>query len=94
MFCSDACHGQVVEALATAHGCKTEIEWMKIPYIPLVNDAKMVDLVERVAQRFGEPRGKWERLVEPSMAGEDFAFFAGDFHLYIQTRRSRFKIWR
>ena len=63
--------------MAKAHGCETVVEWMKIPYIPLVNDAKMVDLVERVAQRFGENQGKWERLAEPNMTGEDFAFFTG-----------------
>lgn len=67
---------QVVEAVAEAHGCNATIKWLKIPYIPLVNHAKMVDLVESVALKFGE-KGKWERLPDPNMTGEDFAFFTG-----------------
>lgn len=71
---------QVSESVAGAHGANVTIQWRTIPYIPLINDEGMVNLVERVAQKMA-PRSTWQRLPEPNMAGEDFAFFAGNFTL-------------
>ena len=52
------------------------MQWTEIPYIPVVNDPKMVSVLETVAKRFGE-HGQWQRMDEPLMVGEDFAFLAG-----------------
>ena len=67
---------QVVHTVADAHGCTATIKWTDIPYIPTVNNPKMVSLVETVAQRFGS-KGSWERLPAPTMGAEDFSFLAG-----------------
>ena len=67
---------QVVHTVADAHGCTATIKWTPIPYIPTVNNPKMVSLVETVAQRFGS-KGTWERLPAPTMGAEDFSFLAG-----------------
>lgn len=69
-------HTQVAHAVAGAHACNATIEWTKIPYIPVVNSPKMVSMLETVAKRFGQ-YGQWERMTEPLMVGEDFAFLAG-----------------
>ena len=66
----------MVHAVAGAHGCNATIGWTKIPYIPVVNDPQMVSVLETVAKRFGE-YGQWQRMEEPLMVGEDFAFLAG-----------------
>ena len=67
---------QVVHTIADAHSCNATIQWTKIPYIPVVNSPPMVSLLETVAKRFGE-YGSWQRMEEPLMVGEDFAFLAG-----------------
>ena len=66
---------QVVETVAAAHGCTTEIRWTEIPYIPVINDEGMFSLVENVAKKFGGGQ-TWEQMPEPFMVGEDFGFLA------------------
>ena len=70
MFCP-----QVVEAVAAAHGCNATVRWLDIPYIPVVNDEKVFNLVKTVANRFSESQ-TWEFMPEPFMAGEDFGFLS------------------
>ena len=70
---------QVVTTVADAHGCNATIQWTPIPYIPVVNTPAMVSLVERVAGRFGSS-GRWQRMEEPLMVGEDFGFMSGESH--------------
>ncbi len=67
---------QVVEGTAKLHGCTADVKWSEQAYIPTVNDAKMVSVVEEAARKLvGVDR--WQRLAEPTMAGEDFGFLAG-----------------
>lgn len=67
---------QVIEGTAKLHGCTAEVKWSAQAYIPTVNDAKMVSVVEEAATKLvGADR--WQRLAEPTMAGEDFGFLAG-----------------
>lgn len=66
---------KVVTTVADAHGCNATIAWTAIPYIPVVNTPGMVTLVERVAGRFGS-KGRWQRMEEPLMVGEDFGFMS------------------
>ena len=67
---------QVIEGTAKLHGCIAELKWSDQAYIPTVNDAKLVSLVEEAAGKLvGIDR--WHRLAEPTMAAEDFGFLAG-----------------
>ena len=67
---------QVIEGTAKLHGCTADVKWSEQAYIPTVNDAKMVSVVEEAARKLvGVDR--WQRLAEPTMAGEDFGFLAG-----------------
>lgn len=64
---------EVIKQTAALHGCSAaNISWQRRPYPPVVNDAKMADLVADVAGRLA----KFEWLDEPSMAAEDFSFMA------------------
>jgi len=66
----------VIEGTAKLHGCTAELKWSDQAYIPTVNDAKLVSLVEEAAGKLvGVDR--WHRLAEPTMAAEDFSFLAG-----------------
>ncbi|CAL5224261.1 g6919 [Coccomyxa viridis] len=66
---------EVIEGTAKLHGCTAEVKWSAQAYIPTVNDAKMVSVVEEAATKLvGADR--WQRLAEPTMAGEDFGFLA------------------
>ena len=67
---------QVIGCTAKLHGCSAELKWSDQAYIPTVNDAKLVSLVEEAAGKLvGIDR--WHRLAEPTMAAEDFSFLAG-----------------
>ena len=77
----------MVHAVAGAHSCNATIQWTKIPYIPVVNSPPMVSLLETVARRFGE-HGTWERMQEPLMVGEDFAFLSGNVFTLCNTSKA------
>jgi amidohydrolase/hippurate hydrolase len=64
---------QLVEGVAQSFGGRAEVK-MDPGYPALVNDDRMIDLVEKVA---GEVVGssKVVELKEPSMGGEDFAYY-------------------
>lgn len=69
---------EVITATALAHGCTSDVNWMEEvhPYYPpLVNDPWAANFMSEVA---GELLGKHAVVpdVEPTMAGEDFAFIA------------------
>ena len=55
-----------------AHGCTAAIEWSPRPYPPTVNDAGAAALVARVGARLAPT----QLLPEPTMAAEDFSFYA------------------
>jgi amidohydrolase len=64
---------ELVEGVAQSFGGRAEVK-MDPGYPALVNDDRMIDLVEKVA---GEVVGssKVVELKEPSMGGEDFAYY-------------------
>lgn len=67
---------QIIEGTAKLHGATAEVKWSEQAYIPTVNDAKLVSVVEAAAGKLvGAER--FERLAEPTMAAEDFSFLAG-----------------
>jgi amidohydrolase len=64
--------GEVCEATCRLFGARAEFTYSE-GYPPLLNDARSVELVSRVAAReFGADRVK---TVAPSMGGEDFAYY-------------------
>ena len=74
--------GQIITVTALLHGCTATVDWSEQAYPPTVNAAPLVSMVEEVAGKLvgdGEGGGKlvWQRIVEPSMAAEDFSFLAG-----------------
>ena len=76
-------HAQVITGTAALHGCAASVDWSEQAYPPTVNAAPLVALVEEVAGKLGgsgagEAAVKlaWQRIVEPSMAAEDFSFLA------------------
>ena len=76
---------QVIQGLATAHGCKAEVKWSDQAYGPTVNNKEMVQVVQDAATELVGPEHV-EILEEPTMAGEDFSFLAGVFHLHLLLR--------
>lgn len=68
----------LVQSQVKSFGCLAEVDWMQEShpyYPPLVNDAGMADFVADTAESlFGAKN--IIRDVEPTMAGEDFAFIA------------------
>ncbi len=70
---------EVVINTAAAHGCVGSVDWMEADhpyYPPVVNDAAAVEFLTGVARDALGPEGNVDGSMEPSMAGEDFAFFA------------------
>ena len=67
---------QVIEGTARLHGCTADGKWSEQAYIPTVNDAKVVSIVEEAAGKLARV-DRWQRMAEPSMAAEDFGFLAG-----------------
>ncbi|GFH27788.1 M20_dimer domain-containing protein [Haematococcus lacustris] len=79
---------EVANLTAATYGCSiTDLQWSATPYPPTVNDAGMADLALAVAASLGAASRamgdaqEWgdvgaEDLAEPSMAAEDFAFYA------------------
>jgi len=63
---------EVAAAVAGAHGCSANVAWSPRPYVPTVNDASLVKLVAGVAREVAD----FQVLDEPSMAAEDFSFYA------------------
>ena len=43
-----------MEGVATAHGCKVEIEWLDVPYGPKVNAKEVLDLVQMELSWWGQ----------------------------------------
>ncbi len=75
--------GEVVPAVARAHGCEAGVEWEAQPYAPTHNDGRLVALLEGVAGGLigaGSPAlpsvTAYTDLPEPTMAAEDFGFLA------------------
>ena len=69
---------EVVKAQAVSFGCTADVDWMEAvhPYYPpLVNDAATAAFVETTAAELLGPQAVIGD-VEPTMAGEDFAFIA------------------
>lgn len=67
---------EIVEHTAVALGCSARVSWVSVrkPYGPTINDAGMAELARSVGTRlFGQD---YQELQEPSMAAEDFSFFA------------------
>ena len=74
--CGNYVRAQVIEGTAKLHGCTADLKWSEQAYIPTINDKRMVAMVEAAAQKLvGSAR--WQRMVEPTMAAEDFGFLAG-----------------
>ena len=67
---------QVIRGTAQVHGCKAEVRWSEQAYGATVNDPEIVGLVEGVAEQL-VGASRWQRLLEPTMAAEDFSFLAG-----------------
>lgn len=64
---------RIVRGVAEAHGARYELDYA-LNYPALVNDANVAQLVERAAAEVvGAER---VRVIPPSMAGEDFAYYA------------------
>lgn len=67
----------MIQGSAQLHGCTASVAWSEQAYGPTVNAPEMVALVEGVARQLvGSSR--WQRLLEPTMAAEDFSFLAGE----------------
>ncbi len=64
---------EIAEQIATAFGATCDFSYA-FRYPPLVNDKKMTDAVRESAARLLGAENV-EELFEPSMAGEDFAYF-------------------
>ena len=83
---------EVIQGTAAVHGCKAELQWSDQAYGPTVNSKEVVSIV----QRAGEALVGHERVLlleEPTMAGEDFSFLAGEgqtpcTHTYTQYGES------
>jgi IAA-amino acid hydrolase len=70
---------EVVINTAAAHGCVGSVDWMEEDhpyYPPVVNDAAAVEFLTGVARAALGAGGAVDGDMEPSMAGEDFAFYA------------------
>lgn len=64
---------RIVDGVCRSTGATATVHYVQ-PYIPMHNDAAVVGLGRRVAQKlFG--RSGWKDVREPSMGGEDFAYF-------------------
>ncbi len=64
---------EIAEQIAAAFGATCEFEYV-FSYPPLVNDKIMTDAVRESAEKLLGAENV-EELIEPSMAGEDFAYF-------------------
>jgi amidohydrolase len=64
---------RVVKGVCDSMGASCEISYSS-PYIPTMNDPAIVDFGKTVARRVLGPSG-WAELEEPSMGGEDFAYY-------------------
>jgi amidohydrolase len=64
---------RLVDGIAAAHGASAEVE-MAPAYPATVNDEKATAFLESVAQE-ALGAGNVERLVAPTMGGEDFAYY-------------------
>lgn len=67
---------QVVDGVCRANGTTYEYTFSR-QYPPLINDEKMVDFVETSLAKIIDPN-RIQRLEEPSMGGEDFAYLANN----------------
>jgi len=80
---------EVIEGTAATYGCAVDIEWSPCPYGPTVNEASATALAAHVAQQVaaasdssssggggGMPAVTAAALAEPSLAAEDFGFYA------------------
>ena len=76
----------MIEGTAKLHGCTAEVKWSEQAYIPTVNDAKLVSVVEEAAVKLAGA-DRWQRMAEPTMAAEDFGFLAGLANLTPATRK-------
>ena len=74
--CRTYVRAQVIEGTARLHGCTADLKWSEQAYIPTINDGRMVAMVEAAAQKL-VGAARWQRMVEPTMAAEDFGFLAG-----------------
>jgi metal-dependent amidase/aminoacylase/carboxypeptidase family protein len=68
---------RAVKGVCDSMGASCEISYAS-PYIPTVNDPAIVDLGKSIARRVLGPSG-WAELEEPSMGGEDFAYYIANY---------------
>lgn len=59
---------ETITAIAKAHRCTSEVQFSKIPYPPLINDAATVDFAKQVLS------SSLSLDATPTLGGEDFAF--------------------
>jgi amidohydrolase len=68
---------RVVKGVCDSMGASCEITYSS-PYVPTVNDPTIVDLGKNIAKKvLGS--SCWMELREPSMGGEDFAYYIRDY---------------
>ena len=68
---------EIANGICVAMGAKCEFEY-NAPYMPMNNDAGVVALGKKVVNDV-LGKDKWEQLINPSMGGEDFAYYIKDY---------------
>jgi len=68
---------RAVKGVCDSMGASYEISYSS-PYIPTINDPTIVDLGKNIAKKILRPSG-WIELENPSMGGEDFAYYIAEY---------------
>ena len=63
---------QIAAGTAATYGASVEFSWMETPFPPLINDDKVIDIVEQAAK---DVQFVVHPMPETSMGADDFAFF-------------------
>ena len=75
---------QVVRATTSMYSCSSDISWNPIAYIPVVNNADMVDSARSVASQLNAVK-TFDLLDRPTFMAEDIAFFNGQLPAHLVT---------
>jgi hippurate hydrolase len=68
---------RIVRGVCDSMGASYEMSYSS-PYIPTINDPKMVDLGRNIVREVLGP-SSWVELEEPSMGGEDFSYYIAKY---------------
>lgn len=63
---------QIAAGTTATYGASVQFEWMETPFPPLINDDRVIDIVEKAADDIGFAV---HHMPETSMGADDFAFF-------------------